>query len=259
MKESTMFAKPNWFDYEGPVFSINNKVCANCGEPHIYMADKELYDDTEESGTATCSCCGALYEIPFGALGLDFSKLSLVTSNPNKLEEYRQLNVQGLSIKSGLDLDEVAADPKTVITYKSLAAGKGTIVEDTSLFVHGAEIGTNIRWDMDRLVEFIGRKAVFEVWLGANLGKAIVLYRGTLSGRICQAPETPGPVFGFDNNFIPNHETRTLHQLALAGDKHKHSPRRVAILNMIGGAYEAVIVTASLAPWEGDYQHPVLK
>lgn len=254
MRNLTAFDKPTEFEYEGPVFSINNKICANCGEPHIYMSDKELYDDSDETGTANCGYCGATYEIPYFAASMDFSKLSLVTSNVNKLNEYRQMKIEGLTVRPGLDLKEVDADAKTVITYKAFSAGAGMIVEDTSLFIDGADVGTNIRWNMDRLDEFIGRKALFEVWIGVNLGKAILLFRGQLQGEICTAPATSEPVFDFDNNFMPNGERRTLHQLAIVGEKHKYSPRKHAIYKMRDGAFDDIVEVSAIKEWIGSYQ-----
>lgn len=252
MKHLSTYSGPESKWYDGPTFLINEHICPVCGEPSIYKANKELHDDF--GGTPNCTCCGAEYEISDKALAFDFSKLALVTSNKDKLDEYTAMKIEGLSIRPGVDLDEVDADSKTVITYKAISAGKDLMVEDTSLFVEGADIGTNIRWNMNILDSLVGKKAVFEVWIGVNLGKAVALYKGRIEGSICKAPAVEGRIFGFDNNFIPKYETRTLHQLANAGLKDKYSARRVAIYNMVGEAHEEIIRIEDVPTWTGKYQ-----
>lgn len=64
------------------------------------------------------------------------------------------------------DILEPDADPITVIWYKASHAGEYTVVEDTSLDVGGADIGVNVKWLLNSVDRFAGRKAIFRVLLG---------------------------------------------------------------------------------------------
>lgn len=138
------------------------------------------------------------------------STWKLNTSNPGKFEEFRRLFAQyGSTLEtSHFDLKEIDSDPIKVVAHKASQLGENIIVEDTSLDIEGASVGVNIRWLLDHLTEYAGRKAEWTVLLAVHQGNEIYIYKGSVSGTIVPPKGTAG--FGFDPVFLPNGSTDTL-------------------------------------------------
>jgi len=138
------------------------------------------------------------------------STWKLNTSNPGKFEEFKRLFAKYGSIleTSHIDLKEIDADPIKVVAHKASRLGENIIVEDTSLEIEGASVGINIRWLLDHLTEYAGRKAEWTVLLAFRQDNQIYIYKGRVSGEIVLPRGTTG--FGFDPVFLPNGSTKTL-------------------------------------------------
>lgn len=184
----------------------------------------------------------------------DINKLSLVTSNKNKLAEYNSYNNDGkLQMLKGADLPEVESeDPLTVIIYKSKLAGNNTIVEDTSFDVEGANVGTNVRWLMDSISKYEGRKAEWIVKLAVNYNENIYVYDGKIKGIISSSKGKEG--FGFDPIFIPNGTHKTLSELSFEGNKDDYSARKQAFNNLLLNFNPKVYKIKDIPEWLGEYQ-----
>lgn len=143
---------------------------------------------------------------------MKYSKWKLNTSNPGKFEEFKRLFAKyGNTLEtSHFDLKEIDADPIKVVSHKASQLEDNIIVEDTSLEINGASIGINIRWLLDHLTEFAGRKAEWTVLLAYRQDDQIYIYKGSTSGVIVLPKGTTG--FGFDPVFLPNGSTETLAQ-----------------------------------------------
>lgn len=181
-------------------------------------------------------------------------EFTLVTSNEYKLKEFRRFGLEELTIEKGRDLKEVESDEQTVIMYKALEAGEGRVVEDTSLTVEGASIGVNIRWLLDNLAEYTGRKAVWQVYLGLHTGQTIEIYCAKIHGYLTsESPDTAG--FGFDSFFVPNGTHLTLRELELSGRKDDFSARKDAVHKLLNGDTEKVVSIKDIEEWTGMYQN----
>lgn len=134
----------------------------------------------------------------------------LNTSNKGKLEEFQRLFAKyGVSLSSTqFDLDEIDSDPITVAAHKASQLGEFILVEDTSLDVEGASVGINVRWLIDHLDEYIGRKAIWRVLLAYRQGDDIFIYAGEIRGSIVPTRGNQG--FGFDPVFLPDGSNQTL-------------------------------------------------
>lgn len=178
--------------------------------------------------------------------------LKLVSSNKNKLEEFKRFGLSNITIEVGRDLKEVDSDEETVIIYKALEAGKNRIVEDTSLSIENADVGVNVRWLLDNLKDYVGRKAIWKVYLGMNDGASIHLFKGEIEGVIVETDYLKG--FGFDSLFKPLGSELTLYELEGKGLKDNFSARKNAIDNLCLSKTESSIAIKDLPKWEGSYQ-----
>lgn len=143
---------------------------------------------------------------------MNSSTWKLNTSNLGKFEEFKRLfsKYDCILEASHFDLQEIEADPIQVIAHKASQLGDNIIVEDTSLDIEGVSIGINIRWLLDHLSEYAGRKAEWTVLLAFHCGNQIFIYKGSVPGAIVLPRGAGG--FGFDPVFLPNGSTTTLAQ-----------------------------------------------
>lgn len=63
------------------------------------------------------------------------------------------------------DIKEIVADPLSVAIHKASQLGDYVIVEDTSLDIEGEQVGINVKWMMNSLPNFVGKRALWNVYL----------------------------------------------------------------------------------------------
>ena len=177
----------------------------------------------------------------------------LVTSNEMKLKEFNSFGLD-LTIEKGLDLPEIdTPNALDVIIYKSKDAGKGTIVEDTTVSISGVSI-TDIKFKLDELNFHDGADITWSTYLAKNDGESISIYYGCSIGKV-KIPDTlPGEAFAFDPYFVPNGETRTLYELSLVDLKSKYSARLFAAEHLMSDEAVGVVEIDKIVDWEGEYQ-----
>lgn len=172
----------------------------------------------------------------------------LNTSNKGKLQEFERLFAQyGASIQSTeVDLEEILADPIPVAIHKASQLGNGILVEDTSLDIEGADVGVNIRWLLENLSEFEGRKAVWRVLLAYQKDNLVYVYEGTVSGTIVQPRGEGG--FGFDPVFLPDGSDATLAQ----SKPDTVNARAKVVKALLTG--DPISISAPMIDWDGPWQ-----
>ena len=136
--------------------------------------------------------------------------LTINTSNAGKFEEFTRLFAEyGIPLEAThIDLAEIDADPVTVVAQKASSVPENVIVEDTSLEVEDAKVGINVRWLLDHLDEYQGKRATWTVLLAARHGNSVTVYKGEVFGRIVASSGKNG--FGFDPVFLPYGANKTL-------------------------------------------------
>lgn len=164
------------------------------------------------------------------------------TSNKNKLEEFRRYlgNVEAFSH----DLEEPDSDLITVIQYKA-SQFEDVLVDDTSLEIEGIEAGVNIKWLLEKMPDFIGRKAIFTCLLGINREGKISIFKGVTEGRIVAEA---GNSFGFNNYFLPDGSQKTF------GEEipDEINPRKIAVDHLKSNqSFQQLPI---LKVWNGKFQ-----
>lgn len=174
--------------------------------------------------------------------------LKINTSNKNKRQEFVlifQKYNQEITF-TDTDLPEIKADPIDVIVHKASQVGKDIIVEDTSLDIEGYDVGVEIKWVLDRLSEFKGKKAIWRVLLGLQQDECVYVYEGKIEGVIVEKKEESA--FGFDPFFLPNGAQKTL-----AEDKPDHTnARALAVEAFLTG--KPIAIKPIMESWDGPWQ-----
>ncbi|MNN16778.1 dITP/XTP pyrophosphatase [compost metagenome] len=180
----------------------------------------------------------------------------MLTSNQNKIKEFKRFGLDNLNVSEGPDLKEVNSDPITVIMYKSKDSGPFTIVEDTSLHIKGESVGVNVKWMLDHIESFCGKEAYWEVLLGVNDGKNIEVYGSRIYGTIVKDTSNGEEVFGFDAFFKVSGVEKTLHELNKEGLKDNYSARKDVVIEFIKHRYFLKQIPIKDIPeWDGEYQN----
>ncbi len=175
----------------------------------------------------------------------------LNTSNKGKLAEFQELfklNKHEIT-NTTFDLAEIDSDALSVIIQKASAVNNklgGVIVEDTSLDIEGEDVGVNIRWLLDNLNQFAGKKASWTVMLAFREDNTVFVTQGVVQGTIVTKQGSEG--FGFDPYFLPIGANKTLAQ-----DKpHSVNARAFAVDAMIKKDFFAI--KPAIDKWDGKWQ-----
>lgn len=193
-------------------------------------------------------------------------KVKLISSNVDKIKEFKEILGDFIVIEKGKDIKEIQGNIDDVITYKSLDAGKDYIVEDTVLVIldknlnHKKEI-VDIRWKIDELKEGQVVKAVTS--LGYNNGIYIYIFRGEQVGVITKKRKDVFG-FGFDPYFVPielynylddPYKPVTLAELKNIDLKNKYSSRYKCLINFKKVKYIFKVLIKDIPKYKGKYQN----
>lgn len=174
-------------------------------------------------------------------------KLSIVTSNPNKVAQMEIHLGQPLQ-QIDIDLPEIqAVQVRDVIEGKAWAAygqvGHPVLVEDTGLYINAWNglPGALIRWFLQSvdtagicrmLAEFEDLSAHAETCIGFCDGKEFHVFSGAVEGSIARSPRGEHG-FGWDPIFIPAGSARTFAEVP-PGEKMGMDMRQIAALGLKG-------------------------
>lgn len=172
----------------------------------------------------------------------------LNTSNEGKLKEFQHLfGKYGCSISAThVDLAEIDASPLQVVVHKASQMDDYVVIEDTSLDIEGADVGVNIRWLLDHLADYEGRKAYWKVLLAYRISDKVYVFQGTVDGTIVTPRGKDG--FGFDPVFLPQGALETLAQ----SKPDSVNARALAVESLINN--QPIAIESPITEWEGPWQ-----
>lgn len=168
--------------------------------------------------------------------------ITLVTGNPNKLAELREIFPADIELVTReLDIEEIQAEPREIVRDKLERAyaevGGPVIVEDVSAeldalngfpgpFIKFAEqsMGRDALWTM--VQGQTNRRASMRCTMGYFDGSEPIIVDGVVHGTIVKPREGEG--WGFDFCFMMDGERRTNSQLD-PGEKNRKSHRYLAV------------------------------
>ncbi len=175
----------------------------------------------------------------------------IVTSNKNKIKEFKNFLGNSLKVEKGKDLKEIDSPILTKIAvYKAKEAGKDRIVEDSVLEVDGKPL-VDIRWNNDYKKQ-IGKKARWITTLAYNDGKDIYCYQGIVEGKIVKPRGNHG--FAFDPFLQPDGSKKTLAEMT-TNEKQDYSARVRAIMNLKNRKHMCKQSIKNIKTWQGRWQN----
>jgi XTP/dITP diphosphohydrolase len=173
----------------------------------------------------------------------------LNTSNLGKFKEFERLfKLHGIKLEvTHIDLDEIDAGLIEVIAHKASQLEEGVIVEDTSLEIEGAKVGVNIRWLLEHLDQFEGKKAEWIVLLAYRKKDKVYVFKGSQLGQIVKAKGQEG--FGFDPYFLPDGADTTLAE----SKPDQFNARAKAVEAFV--KIKPCIIHEAIYKWDGKWQN----
>ena len=175
--------------------------------------------------------------------------IKLNTSNKDKIKEFEKLFAKhNINIETSfIDLKEIDAEPLMVVAQKASQVEEGVLVEDTSLYVEEASVGVNVKWVLEHISNYIGKKAVWTVYLARRSGESILIFKGEVPGML--VPEKKGKDgFGFDHFFMPTGSDKTLSEFK----PDKYNARAMAVEALIN--HDVFTRYPVILDWNGPWQ-----
>lgn len=184
---------------------------------------------------------------------------TLLSSNEKKLAEYKSFGLKNIKLSKGKDLREIKSDsPMSVIIYKSIEAGKGTLIEDTVLVINN-KVVTDIRYKMKQLFESLDSVTILDAYWRVNIayndGNRLYISTGEIRGLIKRPIDIHVDAFGFDDYFYPiDGNGLSNYELESQGKKINFSARKIAIESFIDKDYHTDVKIENISEWTGEYQ-----
>ena len=174
------------------------------------------------------------------------------SGNPIKTAEFKHLfDHTGLTVNeiTNVDVHEIDAEDVLVSIHKASQIKKdGLIVEDSVLDIENSKIGVNLKWHVDRLETYIGRRATLHSLLAYKMDEVVFVFKDSIEGSIV-SPRGPQLKGARLNAFFQPKDSK----YTLAENKQlRRNPRARALDNMIGGRF--LLCSKPLKSWVGPWQ-----
>lgn len=222
--------------------SCDKKECSDIKKASVCLSNTQCADSLKKECKNTIT---KKVQIP----------TTLNTSNKGKQEEFKRLFKNDNLQYTNFDVKEIDSTALNVVVHKAsnMNEGKGeVIIEDTSLEVEGADVGVNIRWLLENLPQYEGKKATWKVLLAFRKENIVFISEGVVKGEIVKKSGDKG--FGFDPYFMPKGKQKTL-----ADDKPDLvNARAIAVKNLMNREFIAILPAIDDVSWQaqgGKYQH----
>jgi XTP/dITP diphosphohydrolase len=185
--------------------------------------------------------------------------MKFITGNKKKIEEFQRINPSIIPGEAKISPKEIKSQDtimvavyKVIDMYKQNNFNEEIMIEDTALEVEGAEIGTDIKYLVNQLDNFKGKKAKWIVTIATTNGEIVEVFQGVIKGKIDSKRGTKG--FAFDKYFVPNYSTKTLSQLEEENQKDFYSARKEAIIAFKNKNSIFRKKIEYIPEWTGEYQ-----
>ncbi len=189
--------------------------------------------------------------LPLAHFFYTYPMYKLNTGNPGKKKEFLALfQAQGAELTfTNQSVKEIVSSPIEVVVHKASQLPEGVIVDDTSLDVEGAAVGIDVRWLLEELPKYCGKKALWRVLLAHRKADGkIYVYQGETRGEIVEARAKGKEGFGFDPIFLPEGCKKTL-----AEEKPEAiSARAKAIKALLDD--RPIAIKSPIMTWTGQFQ-----
>lgn len=172
------------------------------------------------------------------------------TKNPYKIEDYKAFNIPNLTIIEPSDeIPEVDGSMMDIITYKTLDAQLGELVEDSIIVCQGKEY-IDIKNKIFKVPE--KTELLWVVNIGYRTETHIEIYQGISGGYLFgNSIIQEGKSYDMNMLFIPIGEKTCIKQLK---NWQKYTPRYNALLNFEKGKKYHKIAIKDIPAWKGKYQ-----
>ncbi len=163
-------------------------------------------------------------------LHISMSMIVKITNNA-RVKDYRAILGNTVSIVDGFDEKLSLKCADCSIVTKAMLAGKGYIIEDTTLKIDGKNYNTISRHDPLSN----NMKAVWSTKIAYHSGHMIHFYEADISGRLRIDPLERREKLYFGDIFIPDGYTMTISEIEKNGNIEFANARQLALTKLLMG------------------------
>lgn len=163
--------------------------------------------------------------------------------NDSRIKDYRSVLGNTVTIVSGYDKKFVMDDSDTSLVMKSLQAGQGYIIEDTTLTINKKVYASAVeKKDVTGL-----ERAVWTTKMTYHSGAIIHFYEGTLLGHIRGDLPESSDLLAFGEIFIPDGYDLNICEIENRDDVDFKNARQLALTKLLlGESYQVEMVESIL-------------
>jgi len=152
-------------------------------------------------------------------------------TNDARIKDYRSVLGNTVSIVSGYDEKVLSNSSEISIFKKAKIAGKGFIIEDTTLTINDKVYSSAVRRK-----DIIGlERAVWTTKMSYHSGSVIHFYEASLYGHIQSDIPDDSDTVRFDRIFIPDGYDLNIGELENRDDIDFKNARQLALMNLLHG------------------------
>ncbi len=169
--------------------------------------------------------------------------MNVKITDASRIKDYRSVLGNTVSIVSGYDEKFDLADSDASLVMKTIKAGPGYIIEDTTLTINGRVHGSAIdRKDVTGL-----ERAIWTTKITYHSGSIIHFYEASLHGHIRLYLHESTGVSAFGEIFIPDGYGLTVCEIEEKADVDFKNARQLALTKLLlGEPYRVEIVESML-------------
>jgi hypothetical protein len=169
--------------------------------------------------------------------------MNVKITNGSRIKDYRSVLGNTVSIVSGYDEKFNLADSDSSLVMKTLKAGQGYIIEDTTLTINGSVYGSAVNKKNITGLE----RAVWTTKMTYHSGTIIHFYEASLYGHIKLYEHESTGVSAFGEIFIPDGYDLTICEIEERDDVDFKNARQLALTKLLlGESYHVEMVESML-------------
>ena len=164
--------------------------------------------------------------------------MTVKITNTARLKDYTAILGNSVTVVNGSDDKFFLRDADASIIVKAMAAGKGFIIEDTTLTINGTTYNTVSRHDPIN----DGDEAVWSTKMAYHSGYMIHFYEADINGYIKIDPSEYASRLSFGDIFVPEDYDIPICKIEKRGIPFENARRRVLTKLLLGESFHTEVI-----------------
>ncbi len=163
--------------------------------------------------------------------------MTVKITNTARVKDYIAILGNSVTVVNGSDEKFALRDADASIIVKAMAAGRGFIIEDTTLTINGTTYNTVRHAPINN-----GDKAVWSTKMAYHSGYMIHFYEADINGHIKIDPSEHAEKLSFGDIFVPEGYAIPICKIEKRGIPFENARRRVLTKLLLGQSFHTEVI-----------------